>query len=160
MATERWKPNVTVAAVAERDGRFLFVEETIGGRRVLNQPAGHLDEGESLLDAVVRETREETAWRFTPACLVGIYRYSNPWDPATYLRFCFAGTVSGHDPDAPLDTAIVGTVWLTAAELAACPARHRTLMVERCVADYLAGRRHPLDLLADIRQEEFGLGPA
>ena len=160
---ERWCPHVSVAAVTERDGRFLLVEERKGDRLVLNQPAGHLEAGESLLDAVVRETREETGGHFVPQALVGIYRWSLPADPATvYVRFAFCGRLTGgHDvPDAVLDADIERTLWLTADELRAQAARHRSPLVWRCVADYLAGRRYPLDLLveADARAGSRGCG--
>ena len=149
---ERWRPHVSVAAVAELDGRFLLVEECKGGRRVLNQPAGHLEPGEALLDAVVRETREETGWHFAPQALVGVYRWSLPADPATvYLRFAFCGSLSEHAVvDAVLDADIERTLWCTANELQAQAARHRSPLVWRCVADYLAGRRYPLDLLVEL----------
>lgn len=145
-----WKPNVTVAAVVEREGRFLLVEEAADGCLVLNQPAGHLDEGESLIEAVVRETLEETAWHFRPASLVGIYRWPHPAKAVTYLRFAFAGPVRNHDPDRRLDDGIVQALWLTADELRSASARQRSPLVQRCVDDYLAGRRFPLDLLTDL----------
>ncbi|BAU48807.1 7,8-dihydro-8-oxoguanine-triphosphatase [Sulfurifustis variabilis] len=145
-----WKPNVTVAAVVERDGRFLLVEETADGRLVLNQPAGHLDEGESLIEAVVRETLEETAWHFRPEALVGIYRWPHPGRPVTYLRFAFAGRVVDHEPARRLDEGIAQAVWLTPEELRAASDRHRSPLVQRCVDDFLEGRRFPLGLLADL----------
>lgn len=144
-----WKPNVTVAAVIEREGRFLLVEETSGGRLVLNQPAGHLEEGESLLHAVRRETREETGWRFHPDALLGIYRWRKGGD-VTYLRFAFLGRVDEHDPALPLDDGIVRALWLTPDEIRREHARHRSPQVQRCVDDFLAGRRYPLDILADF----------
>lgn len=145
-----WRPNVTVAAVAERDGRFLLVEEAADGRLVLNQPAGHLDEGESLIAAVVRETLEETAWHFQPESLIGVYRWPHPSRRVTYLRFAFAGQALRHEPDRPLDEGIVQTVWLTVEDLRAAGDRHRSPLVQRCVDDFLAGRRFPLDVLADV----------
>jgi ADP-ribose pyrophosphatase YjhB (NUDIX family) len=145
-----WKPNVTVAAVVERDGRFLFVEEAADGRLVLNQPAGHLDEGESLIDAVIRETFEETAWHFRPDFLVGIYRWPHPEKPVTYLRFAFAGHVLRHEPDRRLDDGIVQAVWLTPTELRAASARQRSPLVQQCLDDYLEGRRYALDVLTDL----------
>lgn len=144
-----WKPHVTVAAVVERDQRFLMVEELADSRRVYNQPAGHLDEGESLLHAVVRETLEETAWTFTPDALVGIYRWQNPDNQATYLRLCFSGACDRHDPSRALDDGIIAAVWLSRAELAAST-RLRSPLVLRCIDDYLAGIRYPLSLLSDI----------
>lgn len=147
-----WKPNVTVAAIVERDGHFLLVEESSGGRLVLNQPAGHLEEGESLLDAVRRETQEETAWTFHPDALLGIYRWRRS-DDVTYLRFAFVGRVDRHDPDQPLDRGIARALWLTAEELRAQHERHRSPQVQRCIDDFLAGRRYPLDLLRDFAPE-------
>lgn len=143
-----WKPSVTVAAVIERGGRFLFVEERIDGRLVLNQPAGHLDPGESLVAACRREVLEETAHDFAPRSLVGIYRWHYAAKDVTFLRFCFAGDVSGPDPARPLDREIVRLHWLTPAELAARQGEHRSPLVAKCVADFLAGRRYPLDLFS------------
>jgi 8-oxo-dGTP pyrophosphatase MutT (NUDIX family) len=143
-----WKPAVTVAAVIEHEGRFLFVEEEADGRRVLNQPAGHLDPNESLLDAVAREVLEETAHRFVPSALVGVYRWHPPGLDVTYLRFAFRGSASGRDEGRPLDSEILALHWLTPQELAARRAMHRSPLVERCVADYLAGRSYPLELLS------------
>jgi 8-oxo-dGTP pyrophosphatase MutT (NUDIX family) len=143
-----WRPSVTVAAVIERDGRFLLVEEEVNGRRVLNQPAGHLDPGESLLQAVVREVLEETAHRFEPAALVGVYRWRYDKEDVTFLRFCFCGRVSERDPARALDREIVALHWLTPAELRARGATHRSPLVQRCVDDYAAGRHFPLELLS------------
>lgn len=142
-----WKPNVTVASVIEREGRFLLVEEETEGGLRFNQPAGHLDEGESLLAAVARETLEETAYHVAPRFLIGIYQWPRPGKDITYLRFAFGGEVLDHEPDRPLDSGIVRAVWMTAEEVRACRERHRSPMVEHCVADYLAGRRYPLDLI-------------
>lgn len=145
-----WKPNVVVAAVAERDGRFLLVEEEAGGELVLNQPAGHLDDGESLLTAVARETLEETAWHFRPEALLGIYRWPRPDGAATYLRFAFTGELLRHEPARQLDRGIVRTLWLSAEEIRAQRHRHRSPQVERCLDDYVAGRRYPLSVLQDL----------
>ena len=145
-----WKPNVVVAAIIERDGKFLLVEERADGRLVLNQPAGHLDEGESLTDAVVRETLEETAWHFVPEFLLGIYRWPHPTKGITYLRFAFIGRVTHHDPERVLDRDIVRALWLTPDEIRAERTRHRSPQVERCLNDYLAGRRFPLELLKEL----------
>jgi len=145
-----WKPYVTVAAVVERDGKYLLVEEQDDGRLVLNQPAGHLDEGESLLAAVVRETLEETAWHFVPEFLIGVYRWPRPEKGVTYLRFAFSGHVTDHDPVRTLDDGIVRAVWLTPQEIAAEAARHRSPQVQRTLNDYLSGRRYPLNLLSEV----------
>ena len=142
-----WKPDVTVAAIIERSGRFLLVEERIRGRLVLNQPAGHLEDGEALLDAVIRETLEETAWQFTPEALLGIYQWRSARGHTT-LRFAFTGSVHGYDAARPLDPPIVTTHWLAREEIAQRAARLRTPLVLRCVEDYLGGRRLPLDVLA------------
>lgn len=145
-----WKPNVVVAAIVERDGRFLLVEEEADGEIVLNQPAGHLDEGESLIEAVVRETLEETAWHFEPQGLLGVYRWPHPTKGLTYLRFAFIGRAVRHEPERALDHDIVRAVWMTPDEIRASRARHRSPQVERCLNDYLAGQRYPLDLLKDL----------
>lgn len=142
-----WRPSVTVAAVIERDGRFLLVEERSDGRLVFNQPAGHLDPGESLAAACAREVMEETAHRFEPAALVGIYRWHYAAQDVTFLRFCFCGTVLGEEKR-PLDKEIVRLHWLTAAEIRERAARHRSPLVQQCVDDYLAGRRFPLEVLS------------
>jgi ADP-ribose pyrophosphatase YjhB (NUDIX family) len=145
-----WKPNVTVAAVVERQGRFLIVEEDADGKRVYNQPAGHLDEGESLIKAVTRETLEETAWHFEPTALVGVYRWKNTHTGITYLRVCFTGACHDEEAGRSLDEGIVQAVWLSRDELTALGSRLRSPLVLRCVDDYLAGRRYPLDLLVDM----------
>jgi len=145
--TSQWKPNVTVAAVVERAGAFLLVEEqTTDGVRY-NQPAGHLEAGESLVDAVIRETLEESAWRFTPNALVGVYQYPQVATGITYLRFAFAGELSDHDAGRKLDTGIMRALWMPVAEIRACRTRHRSPLLMQCVDDYLAGRRYPLQLL-------------
>lgn len=147
-----WTPHTTVASVIERSGRFLMVEELDrDGRNVFNQPAGHLEEAESLLQAVVRETREETGWGFTPQTLVGVYRWQVPPAETTYLRFCFHGSCHDHQPEQPLDDGILRAVWLSRDELAAQPQRLRSPMVLRCIDDYLAGCRYPLELINDLQ---------
>jgi 8-oxo-dGTP pyrophosphatase MutT (NUDIX family) len=143
-----WNPEVTVAAVVELDDRFLIVEERIAGRLVLNQPAGHLEDGETLVEAVVRETREETAWRFRPDALVGTYLWRSPIDGRSFLRFAFCGTVDDHHPLQPLDTGIQRTLWLTHEQLLAQASRLRSPMVLRCLQDFLLGKRQPLDTVA------------
>lgn len=143
-----WKPSVTVAAIIERGGRFLFVEEEADGRRVLNQPAGHLDPGESLVAACAREVMEETAHSFTPEALIGIYRWHYPARDVTFLRFAFRGWIEGVQEGRALDPEIIALHWLTREELAARSAMHRSPLVMRCVEDYLVGRRFPLAVLS------------
>jgi 8-oxo-dGTP pyrophosphatase MutT (NUDIX family) len=142
-----WKPNVTVAAVVQRDGKFLLVEEETETGLAFNQPAGHLEEGESLVDAVVREALEETAYHFKPTHLVGIYNWKHPAKEVTYLRFAFAGELRGWEAERKLDEGIVGARWLTLDEVKATQARHRSPLILRCIEDLLAGKRYPLDLL-------------
>ena len=142
-----WKPNVTVAAVIERDGKFLVVEEETDDGIRFNQPAGHLDPGESLLAACAREALEETAWHFAPTALIGVYQWRRPAGDFTYLRFAFSGELGVHEAGRALDAGIRQALWLTPAELDATRDRHRSPLVMQCVADYLAGRRFPLELI-------------
>jgi len=143
------RPSVTVAAVIERGGRFLLVEEEDAGSIVLNQPAGHLELRESLTQGCMREVLEESAWHFRPSALVGIYRWSKRGSGASYLRFTFCGELGEHEPGRRLDAGIVRALWLDADEIRASHERHRSPLVLRCVEDYLGGRRYPLDLLTD-----------
>ena len=145
-----WKPDVTVAAVAQRDGKFLFVEERSGGRVVLNQPAGHLEDGETFLEAVVRETLEETAWRFEPQAVVGVYVWRPPHAARTFLRIAFSGELRDHDPTRPLDRGILRTRWMTREQLHEPRLRLRSPLVTQCLDDYLAGVRHPLSLISHL----------
>jgi len=145
-----WKPRVTVAVVAEQNGRYLMVEETVEGQSRFNQPAGHLEDGESLVDAAIRECLEETAWRFEPAALVGIYRWRNASAADTYLRVTFAGRCTAHQPDLPLDAGIVAAHWLTPEEIRQRQLQLRSPLVMHSFTDYLQGRRYPLELLIDI----------
>lgn len=147
MKERAWKPNVTVAAVIERDGRFLLVEEETDDGLRFNQPAGHLEEGESLLEAAVRETLEETAWHFVPEYLVGVYQWTRPQGDITYLRFAFGGSLGEEVVGRALDAGIVRPVWMSPAEIRASVARHRSPLILQCVEDWQAGRRYPLDLL-------------
>jgi 8-oxo-dGTP pyrophosphatase MutT (NUDIX family) len=142
-----WKPDVTVAAVAERDGSFLFVEERASGRVVINQPAGHLEDGETFLEAVVRETLEETAWQFAPTALLGVYVWRPEHQHRTFLRVAFTGELGDHDPARALDHGILRTRWLTREQLAGPRLRLRSPLVTQCVDDYLAGTRYPLSLI-------------
>ena len=147
--SERWKPSVTVAAVIERDGRFLMVEEETPEGPMLNNPAGHLEQGETPQQGVVREALEETARGFVPDRLIGVYlaRFQRParGEDVTYLRIAFGGHAGEPDPARPLDSGIVRTVWMTLDELRASRARHRSALVLRCVEDFGAGRAFPLD---------------
>jgi 8-oxo-dGTP pyrophosphatase MutT (NUDIX family) len=147
----RWKPSVTVAAVIQHDGRYLLVEEETPEGLRLNNPAGHLDPGESPEQGVVRETLEETAFRFQPTALVGIYlsrfQRERTAEDITYLRFAFCGELGDFDPSRTLDTGIVRTLWMAPDELRASSERHRSPLVLRCMEDHLAGRRLPLDAI-------------
>ncbi len=141
-----WQPDVTVATVVVRDGRLLCVEERVNGSLVLNQPAGHLEPDESLAQAALRETREETGWDVNLTAFVGAYQWKAPETQRHYLRFAFAADAVFHDRQRALDEGIVRALWFTPAELQAEHARHRSPLVWRAVTDYLAGRRYPLHL--------------
>jgi 8-oxo-dGTP pyrophosphatase MutT (NUDIX family) len=142
--------HLTVAAVVQRDGRFLLVEERIGGQTVLNQPAGHWENGETAVEAVCRETLEETGWTIEPTALLGVYEYEPPELGYGFLRFSFLAEACSHDPALELDRGIERAVWLTVEELRQEMHRHRSPMVMRCVEDCLAGQRYPLSLLAHL----------
>lgn len=148
--SERWKPSVTVAAVIERDGRYLLVEEHTPEGLRLNNPAGHLDPGEDPAQGVAREALEETAHAFMPRALVGVYlsRFQRGAEDITYLRFAFCGDLGPVVAGRSLDHGIVRTLWLTPDEVRASVARHRSPLVLRCMEDHLAGRRFPLELLS------------
>jgi 8-oxo-dGTP pyrophosphatase MutT (NUDIX family) len=145
-----WNPAITVTAVVERDGKFLFVEERIGSRLLINQPAGHVEPGESLLEAVVRETREETGWRFEPRAFLGAYSWQSETSGNWTLRFAFSGAVGDFDPQVVLDEGIVCALWLTPADIERRRHRLRTPLVSQCLADHLAGRRLPLAAVASV----------
>jgi 8-oxo-dGTP pyrophosphatase MutT (NUDIX family) len=146
----RQRPAVSVATIVEREGRFLLVEERTRGGLRLNQPAGHLEAGETLEAGAARETLEESAWRVDVTGLVGIYLWQPPDSRRAYLRFAFAATARVEEPARALDDGIVRALWMSAADMRACRARHRTPLVMRCVDDYLAGRRMPLDCIATL----------
>jgi 8-oxo-dGTP pyrophosphatase MutT (NUDIX family) len=152
MQSERFRPSVTVAAIVERDGRYLLVEEHTPEGLRLNNPAGHLEPGESPLQGVVRETLEETACHFAPEALLGVYlarlRRESTGEDLSYLRFAFCGSVGPPEPGRALDHGIVRTLWLTPQQVQASRERHRSPLVWACVADHLAGRRHPLAVLS------------
>ncbi len=145
-----WQPDVTVATVVVRDGRLLCVEERVDGQVVINQPAGHLEPDESLLEAALRETREETGWDVRLTAFVGAYQWKAPETGRHYLRFAFAAEPVSHDPARPLDAGIVRAGWLTPDELQQARARHRSPLVWQVVEDFLAGRRHPLSMLQQL----------
>jgi ADP-ribose pyrophosphatase YjhB (NUDIX family) len=149
MKSDTWAPHVTVAAVVERNGRFLVIEEHTSAGLRINQPAGHLEAGETLVQAVIRETLEETAHHFEPESLVGAYmtHFARPSGDVTYLRFTFCGRAGEEVAGRALDDGIVRAMWLTVDELRASVERHRTPIVLKCVEDYLAGRRVPLDFI-------------
>jgi len=151
MSNATWRTSVTVAAIVERDGRYLLVEEHTPDGLMLNNPAGHLDPGETPIDGVIRETLEESGRHFTPDALVGVYlsraQRANPPSDVTFLRLAFSGQVSEPLPGRTLDAEIARTLWLTPEELRACLPRHRSPLLMRCVDDHRAGWRHPLDLV-------------
>jgi 8-oxo-dGTP pyrophosphatase MutT (NUDIX family) len=143
------RPHITVATIVEDQGRFLMVEEFKAGKHVFNQPAGHLEANESLLDAARRETLEESAWEVELTGIVGIYLYTAPSNGVTYQRVCFAARPLKHHPQRPLDSDIVRALWLSRDELLAVPERWRSELVPRCIDDYLAGPLHSLALIRD-----------
>ncbi len=141
-----WNPHVTVAALVERDGRFLMIEESCNGRIVVNQPAGHLEEGESLQEALVRETLEETAWSVCPEAITGLYQWRNPRNGKTYLRVGFAARcLRRHERE--LDSGILRAMWLSRDEILQRAHQLRSPMVMQCIDDYLDGRRFPLEFV-------------
>jgi 8-oxo-dGTP pyrophosphatase MutT (NUDIX family) len=160
MREDQWKPNVTVAAVIRRDGRYLLVEEETAEGVRFNQPAGHLEDGESLLEAVIRETLEESRYVFRPSALVGIYQWPRPpgegarraQDRITYLRFAFAGEIVGEEKDRPLDVGIIAPRWFSLEEVKASAARHRSPLVLQCIEDLAAGKSYPLELIRHYPQ--------
>ena len=147
-----WKPHATVAAIIEKDGKFLMVEENVNGEIVYNQPAGHLDSQEDLIDAVIRETQEETAWQFTPEFLLGIYLWPQPNTNRTFLRFAFTGTCTNHQPEQTLDEGILQALWMTKEELQNSK-KLRSPMVLQNIEDYLSGQRYPLEILSTVDYE-------
>jgi 8-oxo-dGTP pyrophosphatase MutT (NUDIX family) len=142
-----WKPNTTVAAVIEREGKFLLVEEHTSRGIRFNQPAGHLEAHESLIAAVIRETLEESAYHFTPTSLIGIYRWHSAESNTTYLRFAFTGDITSHEAERPLDTGIIQALWLTLEEIRSNQIHHRSPLILRCIEDYQSGKRYPLDII-------------
>ncbi len=145
-----WTPHVTVAAIVQHEGGFLMVEEAVDDGIALNQPAGHLEENETLVQAVVRETLEETAWHFQPEALLGVYRWLSPRNQVTYLRFAFTGTLLRHEPERPLDHGILRAVWMTPEAIRQTVTSHRSPQVLRCIDDYLSGVRYSLNSLREL----------
>lgn len=145
-----WRPDVTVATIVPRGGGFLIVEETVHGELVLNQPAGHLESGESLLQAAVRETLEETGWTVQLTDLIGAYQWSAPDGQRQFLRFTFAAEPMSHDPLRALDAGIVRALWLSRDEIAAQCDRLRSPMVLGNVDDWIAGVRFPLHAVRSL----------
>jgi 8-oxo-dGTP pyrophosphatase MutT (NUDIX family) len=142
-----WKPHVTVAAVIEQNEKFLLVEEHTSQGLLFNQPAGHWEQGETLPEAAAREVLEESAYEFKPEYLIGIYSWKAPANSITYLRFAFGGHIISHHPERTLDDGIVRAVWITADEIRANQAHHRSPLLLRCIDDHLTGKHYPLDLL-------------
>lgn len=145
-----WCPRVTVATVVPRDGRFLLVEETVHGRTVINQPAGHLEPDESLHSAAVRETLEETGWHVELDCLVGIQQWASSASGSQFVRFTFAARPLRHDPSLPLDSGILRALWLSREEIAAAGQRLRSPLILTSIDDWLDGRRLPLDTISRL----------
>lgn len=144
-----WSPHVTVAAIIERNGKFLLVEENIDGDIVYNQPAGHLEANETLVEAVIREVQEETAWDFEPTAIIGLYRMHLENKNVTYLRVCFSGTVNNHQAEQALDDGIIGTTWMDMDEIESNKHSLRSPLVLECINDYLAGQTFPIAMIKD-----------
>lgn len=142
-----WKPNVTVAAIVQKDGKYLLVEEQTSNGILFNQPAGHLESGESIIQAVIRETLEETGYAFVPEGVIGIYNWHAQVENITFIRFAFSGHIAGHDPERPLDVGILRAGWFTVGEILQTISRHRSPLVMKCIEDHLAGRHYPLEIL-------------
>ncbi len=149
-STRQWMPHTTVAAIVEQNGQFLLVEETTDRGNRFNQPAGHLEDNETILQAVVRETLEETAYDFTPQAVLGIYHWKHEHNDTTYLRFAFIGSVGAHYPQQTLDDGIIRTVWMSIEEIREKAHLMRSPQVLTCFEDYLNGRSFPLALLTHL----------
>lgn len=145
-----WSPHVVVACIVERGGRFLIVEEEVNGALLLNQPAGHWEQNESLIEGAKRETLEETRWEVEPTALLGLYHFDPPDLDYGFLRIAFVARAECERPELDLDTGILRAVWMTREEIASSRAMHRSPMVLRCVDDYRSGKRFPLDLIAHL----------
>lgn len=149
--SEAWQPHIVVAAVVEREGRFLIVEELIAGECRINQPAGHWERGETLIEGVRREALEETGWDIEPTGFLGVYTWQPDNLPYAFVRFAFVAEALRHHPERALDEGILRALWLTPDELRARSEEHRGPAVLGCVEDYRAGRIHPLSLLQHFR---------
>ena len=145
-----WTPHITVAAVIEQEQHFLLVEEVADGLTVFNQPAGHWERGETLIEAVQRETLEETGWHFIPQAIIGIYEYTSPINGITYLRICFCGSAEHRKFEGPLDDGIVRALWSTRPQLLEVKEKLRSPLVLKSIDDYLAGIRYPLTLVTSV----------
>jgi 8-oxo-dGTP pyrophosphatase MutT (NUDIX family) len=145
-----WKPNTTVAAIVEQNGKFLLVEETTDRGNRFNQPAGHLEDGETLIQAVIRETMEEAAYEFTPTELLGVYQWKQVLNGTTYLRFAFIGKAGVNYPMQELDAGIIRAVWMDIDEIRDKKNLMRSPQVLTCIEDYLAGKRFPLEVVTNL----------
>jgi len=146
----QWSPHVTVASILKQDNKYLFVQEHKNKRLVINQPAGHWEPGETLIDAAIRETLEETAWHFEPQAITGIYQWHHEPRNETFLRFCFSGTLLRHEPERELDPDIESTIWLTEEQLRGQQDIHRSPLVQRCMDDYLSGIQHDIRIVTAL----------
>lgn len=148
--SHQWMPHATVAAIVEDQGKFLLVEETTDRGNRFNQPAGHLEDNETLIEAVIRETLEETAYTFKPESLLGIYHWKHEHNDTTYLRFAYIGSVSNHQPNLALDDGIIRAVWMSVDEIRSKHALMRSPQVLTCIEDYLNGRQFPLTAITHL----------
>lgn len=146
----QWKPHATVAAIVEDNGKFLLVEEETERGNRFNQPAGHLEDNESLIEAVIREMLEETAYAFKPEALLGIYHWKHEHNDTTYLRFAYIGSVSNHQPELALDEGIIRTVWMTIEEIRSNAKLMRSAQVITCIEDYLSGQKFLLSVVTHL----------
>ncbi len=146
----RWTPHATVATIVERDGKFLMVEETGSNGLVWNQPAGHIEADESIIEAARRETLEETAWDVEITKLLGFYTWTAPSNGKTYHRHCFVGVAQQHHQSRPLDECILRAFWVSIDELRANQGKLRSPMVLKCIEDFLAGTTYPLELIQEV----------
>ena len=148
--TTQWMPHATVAAIVEDNGKFLLVEEITDRGNRFNQPAGHLEDNETLIEAVMRETLEETAYTFKPISLLGIYHWKHEHNDTTYLRFAYIGNVSNHQPNLALDEGIIRAVWMSLDEMRSKAALMRSPQVLTCIEDYLDGKQFPLSVITHL----------